>query len=143
LLQDAESELRRADHLLYISLRYTRTVDVMKNVIARLIAAYDLGILALLEDLKAKNKVDEIPESWKTRAELLMKLKRNSKPYITEYLLLRGVEDAPCSVREEYRKNITMICNIEGKDVEINVPKLTEYFKNTKSFLEYAEGELS
>ena len=56
LVQDANNELKRADHMLYISLKYTRTCDVMQNIIKRLIAAFDFGIEAMLDDLNNKNK---------------------------------------------------------------------------------------
>ena len=39
-----EEELKRADHLVYVSLKYTRTCDIMKNAIKRLIAAFQLVI---------------------------------------------------------------------------------------------------
>ena len=40
-LYDAEKELKRVDHLIYVSLKYTRTVDVFKNIIKRLISTID------------------------------------------------------------------------------------------------------
>ena len=33
LEDNAKQELKRADHLLYVTLKYTRTVDVIKNTI--------------------------------------------------------------------------------------------------------------
>lgn len=141
LLQDAGEEIKRAEHLLFISLKYTRTRDVMRNIIVRLIAAYDLIILAILESSKSKKKLDEIPESWKTRAQLAYKIKSGCREFLELYSLLRKVYDSPYSAREEFRKHITMVSNIGGKKVEIDVPTLTEYFKKTKMFLKYAEEE--
>ncbi len=36
LEDSALQELKRADHLIYVTLKYTRTVDVIKNTIKRL-----------------------------------------------------------------------------------------------------------
>ena len=34
-LVDSKQEINRADHLIYVSLKYTRTVDVIKSIIER------------------------------------------------------------------------------------------------------------
>jgi hypothetical protein len=51
-LSEAFEELKRADHLIYVSLKYTRTVDVIKSIIERLINAYDDAIITLLDKSK-------------------------------------------------------------------------------------------
>ena len=142
LLQDADEEVKRSEHLLFISLKYTRTRDVMRNILVRLIAACELAILALLEHAKAKKKLDEIPEFWKTRAQIASKLKQGNKEFIELYLLLKKIYDSPYTAKEEFRKHITMICSIDGKKIDIDVPTLTEYFKKTKMFLKYVEDEI-
>ena len=43
-LDEAKEEIKRADHLIYISLKYTKTVDVIKITIQRLINAFDFAI---------------------------------------------------------------------------------------------------
>ena len=58
---DARQELKRADHLLYVTLKYTKTTDVIKNAIRRLINACDYAIIDILERLKEKKKIDEVP----------------------------------------------------------------------------------
>lgn len=45
----ASQELKRAEHLLYVSLKYTRTADVMQSFIARLVACFDFIIDGLLK----------------------------------------------------------------------------------------------
>ena len=58
--ESAEEELKRADHLLYVTLKYTRNVDVIKNIIKRLINAYDYAVLEALKYLKVKN-ISDVP----------------------------------------------------------------------------------
>ena len=43
-IENAVSQLKRADHLLYVTLKYTRTVDVIKSIIKRLISAFDFAV---------------------------------------------------------------------------------------------------
>ena len=36
-LDDVKNEVKRVDHLIYVSLKYTRTVDVIRSVVERII----------------------------------------------------------------------------------------------------------
>ena len=54
---DSKEELKRADHLLYVTLKYTKNIDVIRNAIRRLINACDYAILDVTEWLKAKKKI--------------------------------------------------------------------------------------
>ena len=47
-IEKAKEELKRADHLYYVSLKYTKTVDVIKSIIERLINAFDFTIDSLV-----------------------------------------------------------------------------------------------
>ena len=62
-LERAQSELKRADHLTYVSLKYTRTVDVLKSIISRLIATIDEGMDALLHNTKNQGKIPAVSSS--------------------------------------------------------------------------------
>ena len=55
-LDQIKSELKRADHLFYVSLKYTRTVDVIRSMIQRLLNAFDISFEALLEKTKKRRK---------------------------------------------------------------------------------------
>ena len=52
-----EEELKRADHLVYVSLKYTRTCDIMKNAMKRLINAFEMSMHAYLEYLMKEKKI--------------------------------------------------------------------------------------
>ena len=60
LLKDAKEELKRVDHLIYVSLKYTRTVDVIRNVIDRLISSFDFVADGLLQKALDEKKIKEI-----------------------------------------------------------------------------------
>ena len=56
-IDNAEEEIKRADHLVYVSLKYTRTCDIMKNSIKRMISAYELMIKEYLDYLKKNPQI--------------------------------------------------------------------------------------
>ena len=117
-----EEELKRADHLLYVTLKYTRTVDVMKNIIKRLISAFDFAVTETL--IKYKIKPSNIAL---LRFRQLEKKMKEVKKYSSFYLLLRKIDKAKFTGREEYRKNVTLIV----PNLEINVEILNVGFKLT------------
>jgi hypothetical protein len=142
LLEDAREELKRADHLVYVSLKYTRTCDIIMNTVKRLIESCDLVMLALLENLRDKRKLSSIPEGRMSRAELLIEKDKKYKSYVKLYQLLKKINDAEFDRREEYRKHVTMICHLGRRDLEVNVPTLEEYYFKIKEFVDIAEDEL-
>ena len=141
LEDNAKQELKRADHLLYVTLKYTRTVDVIKNTIKRLINAFDYAILEALEWTIKKKKIKKISDLNKLRAEDLNKIYPEIKTYIDFYNLLKRVDRAEYAKKEEYRKNVTMIVTDE-MILEINIPKLKEYFEKTIKIVQEIEEEI-
>ncbi len=146
-LDDAEEELKRVDHLVFVSLKYTRTVDVLKNIIERLINAYDHGIVYLLEYLKKKEKrkrkkIKTYPRAPLLRCELI-KEKMDDKQInecLDFYLLLRKINKAKFTRRLEFRRHVTMIADVDGNFIEINMDNLKENFIKTQNFIEHIKN---
>lgn len=141
-LNNAKEELKRVDHLFYVSLKYTRTADMMRHMVERLINAFSFGIESLLKCAKEQRKIDEIPTNPRMSAELLMKTFPDEE--ITEhmnlYLKLRKVIRADYTKREEFRRHVTMTCTIDnGEIVEINIDILKEHYEAAKKFVDYVE----
>ncbi len=139
-LDEARQELKRVDHLVYVSLKYTRTVDVIKSVVERLINAFDFALLELLNYLKEKKKIKEIPQSPGLKADLIEKNFHNQElnSYISFYLMLRKISRAQYTKREEYRRHVTMIASLDnGETVELNIDILKEDYDKTKQFLDF------
>ncbi|MAG50669.1 hypothetical protein CL621_03485 [archaeon] len=136
-IKEAEEELKRADHLVYVTLKYTRTADVIKNVISRLINAYDLLILEALEHAKKKRKIKEIPTNPVAKCEALVKVIKNKEVlyYLKLYNLLKKIYKAEFLRKGEYRKNVALVALMPGKKFEVNMEKLREFFEITKDFL--------
>src|SRR3989344_7065651 len=136
-IESARGELQRADHLIYVTLKYTRTGDVIKNIIERLIGSMNYSITDMLEFLKSKNKIKEVPSSDIAKLELLkscikqvISKDKALKEQLDLYLLLKKVSKLPFSVREEYRKNVTLI----AEDIEIDMSTIVLYYTMTKEF---------
>ena len=133
----ARDEIKRADHLVYVTLKYTRTVDVIKNIIKRLLNAYDYIILEALEYAKETKKIKEIPASSQDRVRLVKKLyKENIINHIKLYELLKEIDKADYSGREEYRKNVALLVKVNGKAMQVDIPTFMDYFARTKEFIE-------
>lgn len=137
MLDKAEEELKRADHLVYVTLKYTRTCDVILNIIKRLINAYNSISDEALEYLKKKKKIKEIPTRDEDKLELLSKKckVRGVKPYFKLYFLMKKIEEARFTTKEEFRKNVTLISHLNGRSLDVNMPLVFEYYDRTKEFV--------
>jgi len=133
--------LKRADHLINVSLKYTKTVDVIRNTILRLLEACDILIAEGLEYKKSKKKIREVPKTPKERAYLLYKVfkkKKNIKAYLDFFHLLRRIKNSSYGKKDEYRKNVAMLL-VDDKDnyTEINVEMLKSFYSKTNEFVEF------
>ncbi|MEM4239736.1 MAG: hypothetical protein QXM31_01350 [Candidatus Woesearchaeota archaeon] len=137
-LERARQELKRADHLIYVSLKYTRTVDVLKSIISRLIATVEAGIDALLHFAKKEGKIPAVPTLPRLKIEALKKAfaeDHQLKQYIRFYLLLRKLDKAHFERAQEYRRHVTMKAALDENHVEITIDIISDYFHKAKEFL--------
>lgn len=141
-LDNAKQELKRVDHLFYVSLKYTRTADMMRHLVERLINAFSFGIESLLKQAKEQKKIEEIPENAAMRCKLFAKIFTDEEliAYRELYMKLRKVIRADYTRREEFRRHVTMTCTIDnGEIVEINIDILKEHYDTAKNFINYVE----
>jgi len=133
---NAREELKRADHLIYVSLKYTRTVDVIESVIVRLMSAQQMTIDALLEWLEKKKKLKKIDLSkpYKIKIELIREKMKKDETVIKlldfyEYLI--KIMKADHIKKEEFRKNVRLIAHDKNGNVieEVGIEVLKEYYR--------------
>ena len=139
---EAREELKRADHLIYVSLKYTRSVDVIRSVVERLINAYEIVIKRLLEIAREQKKVQQIPVSPSIRCDMVRELYAQNHEllhYIEFYLLLRKIYASKYTRAHEFRRNVTMTIMVEGKPIELTIDIITEYYKRSVKFLEHVK----
>ena len=144
-LEEARGELVRADHLIYVSLKYTRTVDVIKSCIDRLINTFDSVILGLLEEAKEQGKIEVIPPAPIMKASALKNLHKDNmkiQNFMDLYLFLRKVTRAKFTRAREYRRHVTMTAFVDEEYIEITIDIITEYYHRAREFMEYAEADL-
>jgi hypothetical protein len=137
LLENAKEELKRIDHLVYVTLKYTRTVDVFISVIERMINAYEYVVEALLKNIE--DNVDEQPDNPLMKAEIVRKHydRKKIQDNIKKYLVLRKLRRVEYEKSNEFRRHVTMSAVVDDQPIEINIDNITEDFHNLKDFLEY------
>ena len=141
--EEAVQELKRVDHLFWVSLKYTRTVDVIKNTIDRIINCIGFGLEALLKYAKEKKLITSIPTNAGLRCDLLKKTFPDNLElidYINFYLMLRKLSKAEYTKREEFRRHVTMIATIDkGEVINVSIDTLKEYYEKTKNFIAFVK----
>lgn len=134
----AREELKRIDHLIFVTLKYTRTVDIIRTIIGKFILTLDHQTEKFYELQLEKGKIQEIPPVPLMRMKKLESIypKENKvKDMIDFYVQLKAIYNAEFKAKEEYRKNVTLVT--KGK--EINIAMLKEYVDITKEYVNYMD----
>ena len=138
----ASEELKRAEHLLYVSLKYTRTTDVIKSLIDRLISCFDHLIEGVLTKKEEEGVIADIPKSPFAKVDCLKELyihNQKVQEYIEFYHLLRKISRSEGRSENEFRRNVKRVVNVDGKMIELNIDILGDYFNRTVDFLRYVK----
>lgn len=142
-LELAKRELKRADHSIAVSLKYTRTVDVIKSIIERLINTINYSFEALLRKAKHEKKISEVPKLPRLVIEYIKKLYSGDEMienFVKFYTFLRKINAARFESEQEYRRHVTMRAHLDdGTIVEITIDIITDYFDRVKELLGYVE----
>jgi len=139
----AKEEMKRADHLIFVSLKYTRTVDVIKSIIERLINVYDVIVLGMLELAEEQMLIFEVPKVPKQRVDEVLKIYSDDimKDYLMFFLFLKKLDKAEYTSACEYRKHVHMTATFpDGEVVKVNMDDLKNYYMKTKDFITYIEN---
>lgn len=131
-------EKTSADHLLYVSLKYTKTTDVILNLIERWKSLIEHGIDKILEKAKKKRKITSIPTAPKLKIEKIKKIYKKNKAIVeaTELLeFFKRIKNSRKIRENEFRKNVTLKVFDKGKWTSINLEKLKEYNEIIERFI--------
>jgi len=145
--QAAESELKRADHLIHISLKYTRTTDVLLSILKRFVSAIESEMKDSLDAAKEKGHIKEVEKSPKMITAQLKKVYKNSaeiNELIDFYYLLRRILNADYIRKEEFRKNVTLFAfDDQGTEfARIMTDTVKEYYKKVEDLIKYMEENI-
>jgi len=141
-LEKIMKEKISADHLLYVSMKYTKTCDVMVNLIKRWKIMMDYTFDALLEKAKKKKKIKTIPNAPKLRVEALKQVFKKDNEIIKaieEYEMFRLIDVLPKTRQNEFRKGVCLTVTYRGSDIAINLDKLKEYSETLQDFIDFTK----
>src|SRR3972149_7862195 len=137
-MEEIIQEKISADHLLYVSLKYTKTCDVILNLILRWRKMIEMGIDGILKHAKKRKKISQIPGNPAKKIEKVRKLFKKDKNFqevINMYEMFRKIEELKKERIGEFRKNVTLKVFYRGKEININLDKLKEYANNLERFI--------
>jgi len=127
-----------ADHLLYVSLKYTKTCDVIINLLLRWKIMIELALSLLVEKAKKLKKWKPVPDA--PRAKLVQLKKIYAKDSVISetlklYELFRDIEGLEKVRENEFRKGVNLRISYKGEVVNINLDKLKEYSSLLEKFI--------
>lgn len=146
-VEEAKEELKRADHLIFVSLKYTRTMDVLESTVKRLITSLGYCVDSLLHVLLKSKKIKEIPLTYKNKVEVVRKHFSKDKTILELlrfYSFLIRVDRAKHERKSEFRKGVAMVVvdDLGGVIDDINIEKLKDYYLKTYELVEYVDEYL-
>ena len=129
-----------ADHLLYVSLKYTKTCDVIINLLLRWKNMIDIGVDMLIEKAKKRKKWKDVPNAPMAK---LLQLKKiyTSNPDVSKtleiYEMFRDIENLEKVRENEFRKGVNLKVTFKRQTVNIDLEKLKEYSSILERFISY------
>ena len=146
ILEKIMKEKTSSDHLLYVSMKYTKTCDVMINLIKRWKIMMDSAFDGLLEKSKKKKIIKKIPTAPKLKIDVVKNI-FNKNPEVKEavelYEMFRLIDTLKKTKEGEFRKGVCLRVTYKWKEVQINLEKLKEYSEILERFINYTKLFLS
>ena len=139
-MEEIIKEKISADHLLYVSLKYTKTCDVIINLLSRWKNMIERGIDRLVAKAKKEKKWKPVPDAPLAKLVQLKKLYSN-KPEVTEtlalYELFRDIEKLEKVRENEFRKGVNLKVFYRNQIVNINLNQLKDYAAILERFISF------
>ena len=127
-----------ADHLLYVSLKYTKTCDVIKNLLLRWRRMIETAIDSMVKQAKKKKKISVMPTNPVKKIDAIKKLFKKDKEFlkvIEFYEMLRKIEELRTERIGEFRKNVCLKILYQGKEINVNLEQLKIYADMLEKFI--------
>ena len=127
-----------ADHLLYVSLKYTKTCDVIINLLLRWANMIEFAIEELTEKAKKMKKWKPVPDAPRAKLLQLKKIyERDSviSKVLDLYEMFRDVEKLEKVRENEFRKGVNLRVFYKGEAININLDMLKEYADLLERFI--------
>ena len=139
MLNEIERERKMAEHLFYVSLKYTKTGDVILNLIKRWGVMLDRCMDLLLRRAKKNKKIKEIPFAPKAKELAVRSVYKDElvKQIMDLYSFFRKIPMLEKFSEHEFRKNVALRVINSGQEVHINMDKLKEWNALFNDFIIY------
>ncbi len=135
-----------ADHLLYVSLKYTKTCDVIYNLLLRWRRMIEVSTEQILKHAKKKKKISSVPDNPVKSIQAVRELFKKDKRFlevIDFYEMLRKLENLRTERIGEFRKNVNLKIIYQGKEINVNLEALKIYADNLENFISSVKQFLS
>ena len=146
MMEDIIAEKISADHLLYVSLKYTKTCDVITNLLVRWSRLIETSMEVLLRRAEEKKKIDHVETSPLARIDQIKKIYARDKEFlkiIDVYMMFRKIKELKCERIGEFRKNVNLRVTYRGEKINIDLEKLKEYSEILENFISKVKQFLS
>jgi len=137
-MEEIIQEKISADHLLYVSLKYTKTCDVILNLILRWRRMIETSINGILKHAKKKKKISSISSNPIGKIEDVKKLFKKNRDFlqvIELYEMFRKIEGLKKERTGEFRKNVNLKIFYKGKEINVNLEQLKIYAEMLEKFI--------
>jgi hypothetical protein len=137
-MEEIIQEKISADHLLYVSLKYTKTCDVIINLLLRWKKMIETSINEMLKHAKKKKKISSVPANPVGKIEDIRKLFKKDKNFlevIDMYEMFRKLQELRTERIGEFRKNVTLKIFYKGQEVNVNLEQLKIYAEKLEKFI--------
>ena len=137
-MEEIIQEKISADHLLYVSLKYTKTCDVILNLLLRWRKMIETSIENTLKEALKKEKIGKVEESpvgKLLQAKKLFKKDKNYQDTIDFFMMLRKIEELKKERIGEFRKNVALKVTFRGEEILINLEQLKLYADMLEKFI--------
>ena len=138
MIEEIVKEKTSADHLLYVSLKYTKTCDVILNLLARWKSLIEISFDAIIEKGVEEGKIPHKATNPKQRIEFI-KTHYKKIPAIQTivplYIFFKRIPDLNKTREGEFRKNVNLKIIEQTITTSINMEKLGEYSNEVDNFI--------
>jgi len=137
-MEEIIQEKISADHLLYVSLKYTKTCDVIKNLILRWRKMIETSIEEILKHAKKKKKIKSISSNPLGKIEEVKKIFKKDKNFLEVlgmYEMFRKIDELKTERIGEFRKNVALKIFYQGKEINVDLEKLKDYAEKLEKFI--------
>lgn len=137
-MEEIIQEKISADHLLYVSLKYTKTCDVIMNLLLRWRKMVDTCMNEILKKAQKDNALISIPDNAIGRIrefKIIFKENENMLKTVDFFMMLRKLEELKCDRIGEFRKNVALQIHFRGDVVNVNLEQLKIYAEMLEKFI--------